>query len=140
MVCILRTVSNACGCCVFFAVSKNTRRPFASACFITGYSASAFGNRAIRWTRYRGIENLGTFPGGDFSHGNVVSADGQVIVGSSDSSSGIHAYRFTDATQRRELVQSRRRASLLAAVRWVRRALRRRGLPGGGGFFLLGQR
>ncbi len=41
------------------------------------------------------MQNLGTLPGGTFSYAYAVSADGLVVVGDSDSSSGDLAYRWT---------------------------------------------
>jgi len=63
-----------------------------------GYSNSAGGDRAFRWTAAGGIEDLGDLPGGiAYSQANAVSADGTAIVGYSTSASGGEAFRWTAA-------------------------------------------
>lgn len=54
---------------------------------------------AFIWNRQGGsIQELGTLPGGSYSIGNAVSADGATIVGSGDSNAGfIQAWRWTSA-------------------------------------------
>jgi probable HAF family extracellular repeat protein len=65
---------------------------------IVGDGYSVIGDVAFRWTRALGMQNLGTLPGGSFSFGYAVSADGQVVVGDSDTFSGEDvAYRWTMA-------------------------------------------
>lgn len=57
--------------------------------------------QAVRWV-YNGeayhIESLGILDGGDWSQAVAVSDDGSVIVGSSDTSDGMRAARWTDGS------------------------------------------
>jgi probable HAF family extracellular repeat protein len=51
---------------------------------------------AFRWTAASGIVGLGDLPGGRFdSKARAVSADGSVVVGTSDSASGLEAFQWT---------------------------------------------
>ena len=53
-----------------------------------GYSDSASGNEAFRWTSSGGMVGLGDLPGGGFSSDAFgVSYDGSVVVGQSSSTS-----------------------------------------------------
>jgi len=63
---------------------------------VVGYSTSASGDRAFRWTS-AGMADLGTLAGGNYSIANGVSADGSVVVGRSNSASGARAFRWTSA-------------------------------------------
>ena len=66
---------------------------------VTGYSMSASGTEAFRWTNGGGMVGLGDLPGGSFlSQAAGISSDGNVIVGKSNSTiSGINteAFRYT---------------------------------------------
>jgi len=53
------------------------------------------GQQACRWTAAAGRVLLGTLSGGSFSEGSGVSADGTVVVGTSDSAGGFRAFRWT---------------------------------------------
>lgn len=55
------------------------------------------GEQACRWTAATGRVLLGVLPGGGFSDGNGISADGAVIVGGSSAAEGIRAFRWTAA-------------------------------------------
>lgn len=57
-------------------------------------------SRAFRWTAGTGMVSLGTIAGagGPFSLATAVSADGAVIVGTSDSAIGQQAFRWTTST------------------------------------------
>lgn len=62
---------------------------------IVGWSVSASGTEAVRWTDADGPVGLGDLPGGDFfSAASDVSSDGRVVVGRSVSS-GTQAFRWT---------------------------------------------
>jgi probable HAF family extracellular repeat protein len=51
---------------------------------------------AFRWTASSGFDFIGDLPGGaDESWAHAVSSNGAVVVGSSDSASGIQAFRWT---------------------------------------------
>ena len=67
--------------------------------FIPPGNSPTTGFRAFRWTSAGGMENLGTLPGGTYSAGRAVSADGSVIVGHSGVPVGsfefAHASRWT---------------------------------------------
>ena len=55
-------------------------------------------NEAFRWTEADGMVGLGDLPGGTvYSQARGVSADGAVVVGSSESASGMEAFRWTEA-------------------------------------------
>lgn len=70
----------------------------ANGAVVVGYSESASGNQAFRWTLSGGMVGLGDLPGGSiFSLAHGVSADGGVVVGRSASASGTEAYRWTQA-------------------------------------------
>lgn len=56
---------------------------------------SNYGSRAFRWSVETGMQSLGTLEGGAFSSGQAVSADGSIVVGSSDSTEGWRAFRWT---------------------------------------------
>jgi probable HAF family extracellular repeat protein len=61
-----------------------------------GFSKSAFGGEAFRWTAGGGMIGLGDLPGGVFSSSaDGVSSDGSVVVGSSNSAFGGEAFRWT---------------------------------------------
>jgi len=63
---------------------------------VVGYSHSASGDEAFRWTREGGMVGLGDLPGDDFdSSASGVSADGSVVVGLGSSASGTEAFRWT---------------------------------------------
>ena len=47
---------------------------------VVGYSTTASGNRAFRWTEAGGMENLGSLDGGH-SYAYGVSEDGSTVVG-----------------------------------------------------------
>ncbi|TWU22591.1 PEP-CTERM sorting domain-containing protein [Bythopirellula polymerisocia] len=54
---------------------------------------------AFRWTAGGGVVGLGELPGGLTNSSALgVSADGQVVVGDSDSTLGLQAFRWTEAT------------------------------------------
>jgi probable HAF family extracellular repeat protein len=53
--------------------------------------------RAFRWTEAGGMEDLGTLPGGTSSEAFGVSADGSIVVGSSDAGGVYRAFRWTEA-------------------------------------------
>lgn len=57
------------------------------------------GNRAFRWTETTGMISLGTLTGGISSYANGISADGSVVVGSSDigKAQAWQAFRWTPA-------------------------------------------
>ncbi|HLA62878.1 MAG TPA: hypothetical protein VK610_00505, partial [Rhodothermales bacterium] len=55
---------------------------------------------AFRWTQAGGLVGLGDLPGGSTaSYGNDVSADGNIIVGYSFSTSGVEAFRWAGSIQ-----------------------------------------
>jgi probable HAF family extracellular repeat protein len=63
---------------------------------VVGYSVSALGIEAFRWTASGGMIGLGDLPGGEFrSFANSVSGDGAVVVGYVSSASGQEASRWT---------------------------------------------
>jgi probable HAF family extracellular repeat protein len=64
---------------------------------VVGYSKPQGGNReAYRWTAQNGMVGLGYLhPGDSTSEARDVSANGQVIVGSSGTSQSFEAYRYT---------------------------------------------
>src|SRR5688500_66911 len=65
---------------------------------VVGYSSSAQGNQAFRWTTTNGMVGLGDLASGTFSSfASAVSADGSVVVGDSRSASGFEAFRWTQA-------------------------------------------
>jgi probable HAF family extracellular repeat protein len=56
---------------------------------VAGYSVSATGNEAFRWTSTAGMIGLGDLAGGQTeSYGREISADGKTIVGNSFSANG----------------------------------------------------
>ncbi len=60
---------------------------------VVGYSFSAMGQEAFRWTQETGMIGLGDLPGGKFySWAWGVSADGSVVVGESNSALGYEAF------------------------------------------------
>ncbi|MFO0857070.1 MAG: hypothetical protein U0640_06910 [Phycisphaerales bacterium] len=59
-----------------------------------GVAGNGNQTRAFRWTAAGGIQNLGTLSGGLHSRGNAVSADGSVIVGSSNGNSAFPSRAF----------------------------------------------
>jgi probable HAF family extracellular repeat protein len=68
-----------------------------------GSSAATLGapsrSEAFRWTSATGMVGLGDLPGGSFSSkAYAITADGNVIVGGANSSSGFEAFRWTSAT------------------------------------------
>ena len=66
---------------------------------VVGWSTSASGIEAFRWTATTGMEGLGDLDGGIFrSTAFGVSADGSVVVGTGTSASGNQAFRWTAAT------------------------------------------
>lgn len=65
---------------------------------VVGYSQSASGQEAFRWTRSEGIEGLGDLPGGTFRRALDVNRDGDVIVGWGQTASGTQPVRWTRAT------------------------------------------
>ncbi|MHC4657220.1 MAG: hypothetical protein ACYS91_19715, partial [Planctomycetota bacterium] len=65
---------------------------------VVGYSRSASGNEAFRWTSDPCMVGLGDLAGGIFeSEASDVSADGSVVVGDSSSALGNEAFRWTQA-------------------------------------------
>ncbi|HWP30436.1 MAG TPA: hypothetical protein VNK96_01735 [Fimbriimonadales bacterium] len=63
---------------------------------VVGYSKSANGQEAFRWTEDTGMVGLGDLPGSSFySVASGASADGSVIVGYGTSSNGQEAFRWT---------------------------------------------
>ena len=63
---------------------------------VVGWSFSASGQEAFRWTQGGGMVGLGDLPGGKYkSSASAVSADGLVVVGWSNSPSGREAFRWT---------------------------------------------
>ncbi len=76
---------------VRLAAAPKPSRPTAQS--IVGWSFSASGREAFRWTSGGGMVGLGDIPGGGFeslAHG--VSADGSVIVGAGFADSGLEAF------------------------------------------------
>jgi probable HAF family extracellular repeat protein len=74
-------------------------RVSADGSIIVGYSNSANGQEAFRWTQGTGMVALGDLSGGSFESGATgVSADGSVIVGGSSSANGTEAFRWTQGT------------------------------------------
>ncbi len=67
---------------------------------VTGYSSSAAGQRAFRWTAAGGMQNLGVLSGFSLrSSGQALSADGSVIAGvSTGANNTARAFRWTAAT------------------------------------------
>ena len=55
-------------------------------------------SRAFRWTEVNGMQVLGFLPGRKSSWARSVSANGQVVVGSSYDANGIEAFRWTEET------------------------------------------
>lgn len=64
---------------------------------IVGFGIPPGGSNVIAflWKSGIGTQALGTLPGGQFSYGNAISADGSIVVGESDSPSGSRAFRWT---------------------------------------------
>jgi probable HAF family extracellular repeat protein len=59
---------------------------------------AAWWRRAFRWTAARGMQDLGTLPGGCCSSASGVSADGSVVVGMALNAAGKwRAFRWTAA-------------------------------------------
>ena len=66
---------------------------------VVGWSKSASGNEAFRWTSTSGMVGLGDLSGGSFgSYARGVSADGSIVVGRGKSASGSEAFRWTSAS------------------------------------------
>ncbi len=66
---------------------------------VVGASTSTLGDRAFRWSRSTGMQNLGKPANAVDSRGVSVSADGKVVVGySSSPSTGYRAFRWTNST------------------------------------------
>jgi probable HAF family extracellular repeat protein len=67
---------------------------------IVGYSSTADGYQAVRWTRETGLVGLGHLaPGDHFSDAaHAVSADGSIVVGEAQSAQGQQAFRWAQAT------------------------------------------
>lgn len=63
--------------------------------WVAGYSTTAFGDRAIRWSLATGMQSLGVLPGGLDSRGVGISADGKTVVGYSNSPGGYRAFRWS---------------------------------------------
>jgi probable HAF family extracellular repeat protein len=63
--------------------------------FIPPGNAPTTGFRASGWTAGTGMVNLGTLPGGTYSAGRAVSADGSVLVGWSGVPSSERAFRYS---------------------------------------------
>ncbi|MCC6228477.1 MAG: hypothetical protein IT432_04540 [Phycisphaerales bacterium] len=63
----------------------------------TGEAYTATGTAAYRWTRSGGIQNIGSFLGGNNGTGAGISADGSVIAGT-QFTGGSRGYRWTSAT------------------------------------------
>ncbi|HMN95270.1 MAG TPA: hypothetical protein PKC43_03540 [Phycisphaerales bacterium] len=61
----------------------------------TGWGTMALGREAFRWTPGAGMIGLGSLPGGARSEAFGVSADGTVVVGTSQSAQGRQAFRWT---------------------------------------------
>jgi len=65
---------------------------------VVGYSSSANGTEAVRWTPTNGLVGLGDLPGGTFSSfANAISPEGAVIVGVGRSAAGGEAFRWTQS-------------------------------------------
>ncbi len=65
---------------------------------VVGFSHTAAGYEAFRWTKSGGIVGIGDLPGLVFdSRANAVSADGSVIVGLATSALGQEAFRWTES-------------------------------------------
>jgi probable HAF family extracellular repeat protein len=60
---------------------------------VAGWSSSAQGSRAYRWTAAGGMVDLGTIPGTSSSRAEHISSDGKVVVGTSGG-----AFRWTEET------------------------------------------
>ena len=88
-------------------VNANARAVSADGTVVVGQGVSGSGSEVFRWTQAGGMMGLGDLPGGTFSSfpgenassGNpaVVSTDGSVIVGASESANGLEAFRWTQA-------------------------------------------
>ncbi len=66
----------------------------------SGLTSSPSYDEAFRWTEAVGMQGLGDLPGGDFySIGLGISADGETIVGHSESTSGWEAFRWTESSE-----------------------------------------
>lgn len=66
---------------------------------VVGWSRSADGDEAFRWTASTGMVGLGSLPAQERSFRSQaydVSSDGTVIVGNANSLSGIEAFRWTE--------------------------------------------
>ncbi|MCP4089030.1 MAG: autotransporter domain-containing protein, partial [Gammaproteobacteria bacterium] len=64
---------------------------------VVGWSSSAGGDEAFRWTKTTGMVGLGFLTSGYRSEATGVNADGNVVVGvSSDSNSHYQAFRWTE--------------------------------------------
>ena len=63
---------------------------------VVGFSESASGRQAFRWTAGGGMVGLGDLPGGIFQSSALgVSGDGSTVVGRGASATGFEAYRWT---------------------------------------------
>ncbi|MCS6920213.1 MAG: hypothetical protein NZM28_10610, partial [Fimbriimonadales bacterium] len=69
---------------------------------VVGWSTSATGTTAFRWTAQTGMQDLGTL-GDDWGEAHGVSADGSVVVGWSTSATGTTAFRWTAQTGMQDL-------------------------------------
>ena len=66
---------------------------------VSGWSISASGNEAFRWTQTSGMVGLGDLPGGNFnSKASGITSDGSMIMGWSTSTSGKEAFRWTQTS------------------------------------------
>ncbi len=85
-------------------VGSNAHGVSSDGSVVVGYSYSASGREAFRWTSGGGMVNLGDLPGGSFySEANGVSADGSVVVGDSNSASGMEAFIWDSTNGMRNL-------------------------------------
>ena len=63
---------------------------------VVGWSISASGSEAFRWSARDGMVGLGDLPGGRFSsEADGTSGDGSVVVGEASSAQGPEAFRWT---------------------------------------------
>lgn len=78
------------------AIASRALSVSADGSVVVGYSASALGDEAFRWSAAAGMVGLGDLPGGGFnSFATGVSANGSVIVGTGRSASGTEAFQWT---------------------------------------------
>lgn len=82
---------------LFASIALNTNAD-GSVIVGAGTTTGSLFNEAFRWTQATGMVGLGFLTGGNASIGYDVSADGNIVVGSSNGVNGTEAFRWTQAS------------------------------------------